>query len=33
MLIEMVEYIELAGIIEQCKDEKANTIELSLDEL
>jgi hypothetical protein len=33
MLIEMVEYIELAGIIEQRKGEKANAIELSLDEL
>jgi len=33
MLIEMAEDIELAGIIEQRKGEKADAIEVSLDEL
>jgi len=33
MLMEMAEDIELAGIIEQRKSEKANAIEVNLDEL
>lgn len=33
MLMELAEDIELAGIIEQRKSEKANAIEVNLDEL
>ncbi len=33
MLMEMAEDIELAGIVEQRKGEKADAIEVSLDEL